>query len=239
MSHWQQVSWLMKFEYRHIWKHLLLLIPMLVFLVIIIIPSFPEYLKNSFFGIDIMFFLAFGIVTGWARPKDFRLDKQDNGLWASTYQLTLQQLPIKKSVIIKYRFLTYIITATLFGILLLISLYALSPEIRESMSISTYFVFSIIWLSFNLYSGSSQLIEEVGSPFRHLILWSFVAGFVFMIMLILIFYKWSSLGLVGWTIYMANFHPVASIIVSLSLTFFGLWLWMYIMRKRMQTIDYF
>lgn len=239
MSHWQQISWLVKFEYKHIWKHLLLLIPMFVFLIIFIVPSISEYLHNSFFGIDIMFFLAFGIVTGWARPKDFRIDKTGNGLWASTYQLMLQQLPIKKNVIIKYRFLTYIITATLFGSLLLGTLYVLSPELRDTMSISTYIVFSVIWLAFNIYCGSSQLIEEVGSPWRHFILWGILIIFAFVMVAIILFYTWTSLGLVGWTIYMANHYPIASVIVSLLLTLIGLRFWMHIMKKRMETIDYF
>src|SRR5699024_12500553 len=96
----------------------------------------------------------------WARPKNFRLDKLNTHQCASYYLLLLQQLPIKKSVIITYRFLTYIITATLFGIVLLGALYVLSPELRATMSIGTYIVFSIIWLGYNLYFGGSQLIEE-------------------------------------------------------------------------------
>jgi len=239
MSYWQQVLWLAKFEYKQIWWHLLLLIPTFILLIIFIVPSMPEYLHHSFFGIDIMFFLAFGVVTGWARPKNFRLDKMNTGQWASSYQLLLQQLPIKKSVIITYRFLTYIITATLFGIVLLGALYVLSPELRATMSISTYIVFSIIWLAYNLYFGGSQLIEEVGSPWRNLILWSLLISFVFVITWIVVFYKWTSFGLVGWTIHIAHHYPIASVIVSIFLTIIGLKYWMHVMKKRMATLDYF
>lgn len=239
MTNWQQIIWLAKFEYKHIWRHLFLLIPIFSFLIIFIVPAFPEYLHNSYFGMDILFFLAFGVVTGWARSKGFRIDKMNNGLWASSYQLILQQLPIKTNIIVMYRFLTYIITATLFGSVLLGTLYVLTPELQSEMSISTYIVFAVIWLAFNLYFGSSQLIEEVGSPWRHFILWSFIIGFVFVMVLIVIFYKWTTLGFVGWTIYIANHYPIISVIVSILLTIVGLRYWMYLMRKRMETIDYF
>lgn len=240
MEDWKQAYSLALFELKHSKINFLYLLLILAFVLFLVVPSFPEYFANSSMGLDIAFILTFTIVSQWARPKLFRSQKLSGGRYACHYLITLNQLPIKKEIIVKYRFLTYIMTSIPFQLLFLLFLYILTPSLHAKMTISSYLVFSVIWFCFSFYLGSSNIHSEAGSNLYVNIAVSIIIAPFLLVLFTFLFYK--SLfqdGFVGWTIFIAQHYPILSIITSLILAIIGSVFWMKRMVRRMETYDYF
>lgn len=239
MESWKQAYFLSLFELKHSKKSFFMLFVILIMALIFIVPVAPDYFINASLGLDFTFIIAFTIVSQWARPKDFRILKQDNHFWASTHLIMLNQLAISKEVIIKHRFITYFMFSIPFQLLLLASIYALTPVFQDAMSIGNYIVFSIIWLSINIYIGSSQVVSEAGmNMVRSIILSLLLYGPLFLIVFTFLFYKTYLSGFVHWTIFIATNYPGLSIITSLILAVISLFYFYRRMQRQMDTYDY-
>lgn len=238
MENWKEALWLTKLELRYYTKGFLLLIGILIMLLIFIVPTMADYFENSTLGIDVFFILAFGIITTWVKPKQFQNQDDSNGLLLSPYLVMLQQLPTKKEIMIKHRFLTYMLISIPFNILFLVSLYILSPIIHDTMSIGTYLVFSVFWLCFSIYIGCSEIVTEAGGDKSLLIMRGLALGFIIVLAIIIIFHKIYPRGFVHWTIYISTNFPVLVTLISVFLAIFGFKFWMKRMDRKIRKIDY-
>ncbi|MGM8364930.1 hypothetical protein ACLIBG_05525 [Virgibacillus sp. W0181] len=239
MDNWKQAFWLAKYEFRHSPLTLFVLIGILLTALLLVVPTIPDYIRNAEMGIDLFFILFFMVASQWARPKIFREQKLGNGRYASYFLIALNQLPVPKEVVVKYRYLTYIIISVPIQILFLTILYILTPALQTELSIGTYAVFSIIWICFGVYLGCQQLVAEAGANlFFNIIITLFLLGPIIITLFIILFYKWYSNGFVNWTMFIAEDYPLLSIIVSLLLTAFGAMFWMKRMKRKMGKTDY-
>lgn len=238
MENWKEAFWLTKLELRYYTKSFLLLLGILIMLLIFIVPTMADYFDNSTLGIDVYFILVFCIITSWIKPKQFQNQDHSNGLMLSPYLVMLNQLPTKKEIMIKHRFLTYLIVSIPFNILFLVLLYILTPIIHDTMPIGTYLVFSIFWLCFSVYIGTSELIREAGVDKAFTIMRSFLIGFVIVLTITIVFHKIYPRGFVHWTIYISTNFPVIVTLISISLAIFGFKFWMKRMDRKIRKIDY-
>lgn len=239
MQSWKQAFWLLKFEFKVSKKSLLLLVLSLFVMLISLVPSLTNYLEKSFKGVDFFFLFVFWVVIFWAKPKNFQIQKVRDGLWVSPFVVMLNQLPITKDAIVKHRFLSYVVFSISFNVLLLGSLYAVTPALREAMSPGTYIVFAVIWLSFGIYGGWAFPVQEAGDNSMAIsVIISFIIGIFVFLGVLTIFHKQYGHGVVYWTIDMALHWPVISIIGSFVLAAIGAKFWMRVMRKKLEKIDY-
>ncbi len=238
MENWKQAFWLTKFELKHYMKSFLLLVGILIMLLIFIVPTMADYFENSTLGIDVFFILAFCIITTWIKPKQFQNQDDHNGQLLSPYLVTLQQLPTRRSIIVKHRFLTYIIITIPFSLLFLIALYMLTPVIQDSMTVGNYLVFSIFWLCMSIYIGCSEIVTEAGANKFFAIVRGFVLGFIFINTIIIVFHKIYPHGFVHWTIDISTNYPVLAILISISLAILGFTFWMKRMSRKIGMVDY-
>jgi hypothetical protein len=238
MENWKKAFWLTKLELRYYAKSFLLLLGILIMLLIFIVPTMADYFENSTLGIDVFFILAFCIVTTWVKPKQFQIQDHSNGLLLSPHLVMLNQLPTRRGMIVKHRFLTYIIISIPFNILFLLFLYILTPIIHDTMPIGTYLVFSIFWLCLSIYIGCSEIVTEAGDDKVLLIIRGLVLGFISVITMIIVFHKIYPRGFVHWTIYISTNFPVLVILISISLAIFGFKFWMKRMDRKIKKIDY-
>lgn len=238
MENWKQAFWLTKFELKYYLKSFLLLIGVLIMLLIFIVPTMADYFENSTLGIDVFFIFAFCIITTWVKPKQFQNQDDNNGWLLSPYLVMLQQLPAKREIIIKHRFLTYIIITIPFSLLFLVSLYILTPVIHDTMTIGNYLVFSILWLCVSIYLGCSGIIAEAGVNIFFSIVRGFVLGFISVMTIIVVFHKLYPHGFVHWTIYISTHYPIPVMLISILLAIFGFKFWMKRMNRKIEKVDY-
>lgn len=238
MENWKEAFWLTKLELKYYAKSFVLLLGILIMLLIFIVPTMADYFENSTLGIDVFFLLAFGIITTWVKPKQFQYQDHSNGLLLSPYLVMLNQLPTKREVIVKHRFLTYMIITIPFNTLFLVSLYVLTPVIHDTMSIGNYLVFSIFWFCFSMYAGCTDLITEAGVDKANVILRNLLFGFIAVILIIILFHKIYTLGLVHWTMFVSSNYPILVILISISLAILGINFWLKRMDRKIRMFDY-
>lgn len=111
---------------------------------------------------DIFFLVTFWCMTVWLYPKEFQLQKVEEGFWASPIFIMLNQLAVKKRALIWSRMICYFLIAIPFNILVLVFLYSFSAEMRGLLPIGNYLAFSMIWLSFGIWAGILFPIADVG-----------------------------------------------------------------------------
>lgn len=203
-----------------------------------------SYLVGDFYfgGLDIFYLLLFTFVPFWIRPKEFQYQKTHGGMWASPAIITLTQLPIKKDIIIKSRFILYFIYSFPFQLFLLVSLYTLTPNLQTTMSLGSYIAFSIIWLSFGIYTGLSIVTTDAGDGYKRekhklYMTLSFVI-LLAVILLILCFGLIFKHGIVHWTIIIAQKWPLISAAISILLVFLGFKHAQQHMKKTIEKVDY-
>lgn len=239
MKSWKQAYWLTKFEMKQGKVRGLYLVGLLFISLFLLVPIIPDYLNEDSLGLDFAFIFIFTIVTQWVRPSYSQAKKVSGSLWAAHILIFLNQLPIAKEVIIKYRFLSYIITSVPFQMVFLTALYVFTPVLQTTMTPVTYCIFSLLWLSFTFCLGTSTVEAEAGYDSVLTILLSlFIVGPLVILPVIILFYQIFDQGIVRWTIYVSETYPVLTISVSLILAVAGVNFWMYRMKRRMKRVDY-
>lgn len=239
MSTWKRAFWLAKFELKESKLNFLFLFLFFPFIILGVSSTFSSYLEANFVGIDIFFILLFTFAATWTKPKHFQIQQMNDELVASPAIFMLQQLPITTEVIIKSRFIIYFIYSLPIQILLLISLYVLTPSLKDMIGIGLYVVFAIIWLSFSIYMGGMVPASDAGdratqrkvAVYGVLMVIAAIAFFTF-------FHVVSDYGIVQWTLIFAKKWPILSSVLSIILAFFGLNYWQSYMKKVMKKIDY-
>lgn len=239
MSNWKQAFWLMKFEFKQSPFVLFIQIGILIIVLLLIVPIIPEYLKDPSMGVDFLFLLIFTILSQWARPSIFREQKLGNGWYASYFLITLNSLPIQKEIIVKYRFLTYLILSISFQVMFFIAIYLLAPYLQIEFRLSTYIVFALIWICFSIYFGGLQPVTEAGANLViHILTSLLVLGPILFVSILFLFYTWYERGFVNWTLFIAENYPIPAIILSLLFAVIGWKFWMLRMNRKMNRMDY-
>ncbi|WP_188454745.1 hypothetical protein [Virgibacillus oceani] len=239
MQDWKHAFWLARFELRASKKGFLGLFVFFIFMMLFFVSSAGSYLENNFAGFDVFFILFFTVSMIWTKPKDFQNKKINGEIFASPSLVMLNQLPIRKGIIVKSRFIVHFVYAFPFQLALLVSLYLLTPELQELMSLGSYGVFSIIWLAFGIYAGSIFPASDAGEKLRATT--AIVYGFIFILIALFVFAIFqliSDYGVVQWTIIFAQKWPFLSSILSILLAFFGFNYWQRYMKKTMEKLDY-
>lgn len=227
--------WFMKFELKKSMINLLLLIPVIFILVFVIRSFVPDYFEQPTMGLDFFLFFSVFIMSQITRPNDFQMKKISGSFYAVPFLISLNQLGVKKDVIVKYRFYSYAFIYTLFIVPLFIGIY---PVFEDELSISSYLVFAIIWYCVGIYTGCSTLAYEPASHLGKNILVAVIAGPILFFGYIFIFYKWFTDGLVGWTMYIATEYQLWAIVISLILTIIGWKYWQIKMKQSIRKADY-
>ena len=151
---------LSKFELRNSKKAVFPLGFMLIVYAFLMISSAPQLVDSLFY--DVFFLIYIGMAASWAKPKEFQLNKTKDGSWISPYFVLLHQLPIRREVLIKNRFVVHYVYSIPANVLFLGSIYAFSETIRTILTFPEYAAFTIIWLSFGIYWGTAFPLTEVG-----------------------------------------------------------------------------
>lgn len=239
MKNWQQAFWLAKFELKESKLSFLFLLLFYLLMTLGFISSFESYLDANFVGIDLIFIICFTYAAIWARPKHFQVRQVNDELVASPALFALQQLPITKDLIVKSRFIIYFVYSVPPQILLLTSLYLFTPAIHGMVGISSYLVFTIIWLSFGVYSGGIIPASDAGDKASRLKVAVYGVLMLFgMIAFFTIFIAVSEHGIVHWTLILAKKWPLLSSVSSIILAFIGFNYWQSYMKKMLGKLDY-
>ncbi|MBS4192526.1 hypothetical protein KHA94_20495 [Bacillus sp. FJAT-49705] len=240
MSEWKQACWLAMFEVKSSLKGIITLAAMALGLPLFFteLISF-SVLEDAPIVYDFFFVFIFWTVAASLRPKEIQLKKMSGDSWVSPYFIMLNQLPIKKNVLVMSRFISYFSISIPFHALFLTIYYALSPELREVMPNASYIVFSIIWICFGIMSGSIFPASDVGEK---LSTWKIVVFNIFffgaIIAIFLGFYFVYGQGIVAGTIHAANEWPLLSIAVSILIAVMGFLYSKGYIYKKIDKVDY-
>lgn len=191
---------------------------MLITYTFFIIRSAAIYVETGLVLFDLFFLMIIGIAAMWAKPKVFQMNKIGNGSWGTPYFVVLHQLPIRKEILIKNRFVIYYAYSIPFHALFLISMYAFSETIRTILTFPEYAAFSIIWLSFGLYWGVMYPLADIGemtktSTFKMSLYTVLYFGIIIVGLTFLIIFTGN--GIVYWSMLLAKKWPLLSSIISI------------------------
>lgn len=239
MEDWKQAAALAKFEFRHSKRALIPLGFMLIVYAFLMIYSAPQLVETVFY--DLFFLIFIGMAASWAKPKEFQLNKMRNGSWGSPYFLMLHQLPIRKEVLIKNRFVVYYAYSIPSHFLFLLSIYLFSEKIRTILTFPEYAAFMIIWLSFGIYWGTSFPLADIGDTKKRGTFEMGIYAVLFFVPIIggvFLLQHFTGYGAVYWSMMIAKNWPILSSILSIILaivcTLYGLRQ----ANKKIRKIDY-
>lgn len=241
MQDWKQGFGLAKFELRESKGSLILSLLFFLLMFSSFRSSLPSYIENGFVGYDFFFILIFSVATFWAKPKAFQSNKINSELQASPILVMQSQLPIKREVLVKSRFIIHFFYSFPYQALLLILLYTFTPGLSELLSLGSYIAFSIIWLSFGIYTGyvfpmseaGDKTATTTGAMIAYLIVFLMIMFFV----LIYVHFLFGN-GIVYWSIVFAQKWPLLSSAISILLAFLGFKHWQHYMKKATEKLDY-
>jgi hypothetical protein len=240
MSEWKQAGWLAMFEVKASLKGIITLVALSFGLALFFTEVFSITLINDApIVFDVFFLFTFWVLAASFRPKEHQIKRMGGDIWVSPYFTMLNQLPIKKNVLVLSRFISYFTVSIPFHILVLILIYALSAEYRAFMPVGSYLVFSIIWLSFGIVCGSMFPASDVGekmSTFKAVVFNVLFFGGILAV-LIVVYYLFNK-GIVEMTIYAAKEWPFPSILISILLAAIGLFYYKGYVYKRIDKVDY-
>src|SRR5699024_9005593 len=105
MKSWKEAYWLAKIELKESKLSFLFILLFYPLITLGLISSFESYLDTNFVGTDFFFILLFTFAAIWTRPKYFQVQQLNDELVVSPAMYMLQQLPVRKDIIVKSRFI--------------------------------------------------------------------------------------------------------------------------------------
>lgn len=183
-------------------------------------------------SLDFFFLIIFSAI--FQRPD--MLTKISHRHFALSHFMILNQLPIRNEVIVKHRFLVFACYTIPFNIVFLLDIYFI-PLFFDEMSMTTFLVFSVIWICFSFYLGLGTVSYEAGIKLIDVIISIVVLIGLFFVYYIF-FFKLYNDGLISWTIHIATDYPLLSILTSISLAVIGWKFWSNSMLNRIKRFDY-
>lgn len=237
MEDWKQAFWLSKYELKRSYLSILFLLLFLIGALFMFYDMSLSYFQQPFIAMDLIFIIVFGILTH--RPIDiFKLKNTTSKTLDSHGLISLNRLPIKKAIIIKHYFLLHIMLAIPFHIILLTAFYIISPAIKSQISISSYLVFSIIWICLGLFISFATVASEAGLKSMKLVTILSIGLSIAFFSFIIVYFDMSMGGFVKWTIDIATHQPLLSTIIPLTIIIISWNFWMKKMLKNMKGFDY-
>ncbi|MCG3417814.1 hypothetical protein ACTWPF_02240 [Oceanobacillus sp. M65] len=242
MSEWNQAYQLAKLELQASKLSFIYGFVLTMFVTLFLITTLPSYLDNGYVGYDFFFLLLFSVGAIWAKPKEFQIQKVSGVLLASPILMMQLALPIKRSVLVKSRFIIQFFYSIPYQLLFLIAFYIFSP-ITNVLSTQEYLAFAALWLLIGIFLGSALPVADAGDTSK---LTTTVAGSIFASLILLIgsftilttVHVSTGEGPVYWSLVAIGKGPVASLAVALLLTVGAMGYWISYMKKRIGKQDY-
>ncbi|MFA1822130.1 hypothetical protein ACDX78_18415 [Virgibacillus oceani] len=241
MTDWKQAFAIAKLELKASVLSFVFVLGFILLLLSSLVSSLDSYMNNGYAGFDLLFILIFTFAPVWLKPKDFQSQIIYGDLLASPALVMQNQLPIRKEVLIKSRFIIHFFYSFPFQLLTVIALYTFSP-LQDLLSFDGFIAFAVMWIAFGVYAGYSIPYSEAGSkaPVKENT-FMVVLGFIFLIAVLFLFSFIHLLfgnGIVYWSIIFAQKWPLLTSIISIMLAIAGYQHWRFYMKKRMRNIDY-
>lgn len=237
MSEWKEAFWLTKYELKRSTISFLIFLLFLFGAIFLLSEMSVNYFTQRLIAMDLFFIVALGLLTH--RPKEiFSWENMIKGDKGANDIIILNHLPIKMGIIVKHRFLSHILFAIPFQVLLLIGFYMNSPELQNQIPIDAYVRFSIIWICIGLFISFMMVAFEAGYKSSNMITSTSIGLLIVLILLIIASYNFIPGGFIQWTIQIANYQPVLSVIIPVVIIIISWNYWMRKMLKQMKQVDY-
>lgn len=230
---------LIKFEYKMIPPSYVSALSMLAIAVFLVVSTFTNAEDGATMGTE-MFFITIVVAFPYViRSEQMRPKNIGNKEHTSPMVVFLQFMPISKKVIAIYRLLSYVGIILIFNSAFFTLFYTFSPYIRSVAPLSTYIVFSVMWMCFAIYFGGMQVNIEAG--YHSLTYWFFTILVWFPLVLIsilVLFYKVYTKGLIQWMLDLSSNHPIIVVGASIILAISGFLFHIRGFMKRIEKVDY-
>lgn len=174
----------------------------------------------------------------FSRPAIFRTQNLGYNFRVCEHLVHLQQLPLKKSMIITYRLIVnYVILIPLFTIYL-VTLYIVISPLRELLPPFHFIVFAILWLMIGIIILNIQTIMDFGTNilFSYIYLLALVVPIA--IIITFIFNNVIEKNFYEIMVYLSIQFPIQSFIISILLILLSIYISYHWCLKRMSKIDY-
>ncbi|GAE25342.1 hypothetical protein JCM9140_1332 [Halalkalibacter wakoensis JCM 9140] len=242
-----QAFWLAKKEFRQHWRPVMLTVLVTAFWGLIVTQRMPQLISNLFvtekpyspdFIIDAFFIgmtpsLAAIFMSG--PYLSWRTIKED----PFTKRIALfRSLPISVAVLALSRTImmlgTWLLMSTVFYLIITIGL---SEEFFSHISLSTYAAFIVFWLGYSLALGGLNPFLEYGTNGKMLHL-SPVVLIVLFISVIAITHYFSDYGIVEWSFLFIQEYGWMVSFAMLFVGLIGVYVWNFLLSRRLQRRDY-
>lgn|GEM_PF-6397808 len=239
MNTMKESIWLARFDFKYVLKY----IPVVLLMAALYSYFFSEfmegYLEKVQPAFDLFFFLYIFFMPTWSRTKDSLAQKIHGDLYAAPVFLLLNQLPIKKTVIITSRLLCLYIPITIGTAAAMVMTYFLSEEFNEVLTFGELIVLTMFWTGIALSSCSASVTMEMGERIsKKRIITSFIwlvggaAALYFLMKDVL------QTGILKWSIFFSADHPVLMVQMAIVIPTLSTW-WAYRHAlKQMNKMDY-
>src|SRR5690625_114444 len=239
MSSNRLIRQLIIFELRHSKWHLLLLFGLLIGLIFLRLTTpykTVEQVMTDFSTPAFLFILVLFIIT--IRPKIFRSQHLTYNFRACEHLVHLQQLPIKKATIVKYRLLANYILLIPILTIYLTTLYIIIDPLQQLLPLGSFIAFSIMLLAAGVMVLNIQTITDFGTN----ILFSYIyLIFIFMpiiITTIIIFHIAIDQSLFEIMVFLTNNYSIMSGVISALMMIITTYISYRWCLRRMRNIDY-
>lgn len=233
--------WLAKFEIKKSRNAIIIQLVMLFGVTAFLLAALPAYFESGgIVGVDLYFLIAFGCTVCWLKPKEIQIQKLDDDTWASPFFVFLNQLPIKKEVLIQSRMIVFFTYAVPFYFFVLVLLYCFSSPLKDALPFHSYLVFSLIWTGYGISFGLAFPASEAGqklSLFKQIVFT--IALFTISTVILIIFTILYGKGLVYFTIQAAKNWPLISIILSIAAILLSVKYYRGYMHRKIAEVDYY
>ncbi|WP_042221273.1 hypothetical protein [Oceanobacillus manasiensis] len=241
MSEWKQAYQTAALELRASKLNIVFGFVITILVSFFLITTLSSYLDNGYVGYDFIYLILFSIGGLWCKPKEFQIQVNAD-LLASPILIMQLALPVKRSVLVKSRFIIQFFYSAPLQLYFLIAFYLFSP-IGDTLGLANYLAFSLLWLLIGLVLGSYFVTGDAGDSSK-LSRTTIGSIFVGILMLIVAFTVLTSVhfltgeGPVYWSIEAAEKWPLVSLCITLLLTLVATRYLHSYMQKRITKLDY-
>lgn len=238
METWKQAFSLAMFEVKASRKNFVTLLFFLAVFGFAFTGVFSEVGEKLFFFYDLLFLMFFSIAPTWIKAKEFQYQKLGDERWGTPYFNFLHQLAIPNHVLIRSRFVNYLIISIPLHLAVFMIMFFFTNS-NDMLPIGNFIAFSLIWFCFGIYGGLLYPASDTGDVISNLKLTIYfiiiVVGFIGSLLLTFLL---TGRGIVQWTVVAATHWPLLSSVISIFLAIVGLNVWLSYAAKNMKKIDY-
>ncbi|MFB1082545.1 hypothetical protein [Jeotgalibacillus sp. JSM ZJ347] len=239
MNTLRQALWLAGIEFNVSKKHYLTILLMAGIYTFFFYLSMPSYLEEHIYIFDVLLIIYIGTISFAIKPKNFQYQKMNDNLYGSPYFVMLNQLPIKRTVLIMSRFILPYTSITIGIVLALTGTYLFSSELQNAVNPLQLVAMIVMWICISFCIGGLFPASDPGDKIkRFTFFWSYASIVLFFAGLYLIFQVWLDTGFFKWTIYLANEFTFLSIVISILIACLVTLYWFRHANRQITKIDY-